>query len=796
MKSPSALALLLALTWTASAQESRIELHSHFSALLGTAKSFNIFLPEGYDHDSLHYPAVYLFRGHEREWANPTEDASRRGNIKTVADKLTSSGAIGKMILVMPGLSQPGTAEDFAYVSDELIPYIDSHFRTVPVRQKRGMDGFSYGGFDELQLLRRSPELFYTMGAYDGSFWVVDLGSFFAATTEAYWDLLRPMKFLIHSTPAGNYASNQQFLSILKSHGIDNGFDSLKVAPSSSHNWYYADLHMEQSLPLHWRHLLAGSQVLTARLVSPLAATTVSGDVRVQWSLQPRPSNLRTAIEYSRNRGFTWQELYATTDNDTSFLWDTRPFQDGTGYLLRVRALGDTSSGFAQMGGYFTLNNPGNALPEVGVLFPDSAVVLSGEQIIQWWADDADGDSLVISIDASADNGVTWSRLADVPNTGMYLWHTSAAPNSSTCRIRIRGTDAASSGEAISSPFALLNQRQSLRPALVEHLTGHADGDVAVHVVDSLLLTGHRYRVLFEDSVPGVKTYSIVDVDRGATVVLNAPVGAPHQEGPVFDGLRLLLNDCNPPRISEDSTRWISGGSTLVPDVSLPSFDPGTGLITGIPYVSDYIIQLFDHTVDTSSSLYGWPPALMNFSVWNRTESHRVEVLFTDLNGDRTIGQYDDLILIERDSLKSPFPTWELFFSGTSNPTLPSPGDIFLFKLLKPFTGMDVYEFRALPSGIVAVHSPAALAAFRLEQNFPNPFNPSTVVRYQVPSAGEVKLVVYDILGREVAVLVNETKVPGSYEVLFQARGLSSGVYFTRLAAGGSTQTRKMLLVR
>jgi len=85
---------------------------------------------------------------------------------------------------------------------------------------------------------------------------------------------------------------------------------------------------------------------------------------------------------------------------------------------------------------------------------------------------------------------------------------------------------------------------------------------------------------------------------------------------------------------------------------------------------------------------------------------------------------------------------------------------------------------------------------FALLQNYPNPFNPATVVSYQVPVAGKDQLVVYDMLGREVSVLVDEKKGPGSYEAKFDATGLSSGVYFYRMHAGDFVQARKLLLVR
>ena len=85
---------------------------------------------------------------------------------------------------------------------------------------------------------------------------------------------------------------------------------------------------------------------------------------------------------------------------------------------------------------------------------------------------------------------------------------------------------------------------------------------------------------------------------------------------------------------------------------------------------------------------------------------------------------------------------------------------------------------------------------FLLYQNYPNPFNSSTKIKYQVAKAVNVTLKVYDLLGREVAILVNEEKKPGVYEVEFNGSGLSSGVYFYKLNAGDFTQTKKLMLLK
>jgi len=85
---------------------------------------------------------------------------------------------------------------------------------------------------------------------------------------------------------------------------------------------------------------------------------------------------------------------------------------------------------------------------------------------------------------------------------------------------------------------------------------------------------------------------------------------------------------------------------------------------------------------------------------------------------------------------------------------------------------------------------------FSLLQNYPNPFNPSTAIRYQIPSQNHVTLKVYDVLGREVATLVNEEVKPGSYEVTWDATAFASGVYFYRLQTNDFVQTRKLVLLR
>ena len=102
----------------------------------------------------------------------------------------------------------------------------------------------------------------------------------------------------------------------------------------------------------------------------------------------------------------------------------------------------------------------------------------------------------------------------------------------------------------------------------------------------------------------------------------------------------------------------------------------------------------------------------------------------------------------------------------------------------------------AIPVGVVDEDAAQLPTNVQLIQNYPNPFNPETVIRYSIPKAEEVSLVVYNLIGEEVAHLINEQKPAGNYTVEWNASDFASGIYFYRLQAGDFVQTRKMVLLK
>ena len=128
--------------------------------------------------------------------------------------------------------------------------------------------------------------------------------------------------------------------------------------------------------------------------------------------------------------------------------------------------------------------------------------------------------------------------------------------------------------------------------------------------------------------------------------------------------------------------------------------------------------------------------------------------------------------------------------------------DVSALKIYKNylFAGCIFKGTRKLPLDLLGITSVKNVSQILkdpfLYQNYPNPFNPTTIIKYDVPKSSLVTIKVYDILGRIVKTLVNEEKIPGSYEVTFNAQNLSSGIYFYTIKAGDFVQAKKMILLK
>ena len=146
-------------------------------------------------------------------------------------------------------------------------------------------------------------------------------------------------------------------------------------------------------------------------------------------------------------------------------------------------------------------------------------------------------------------------------------------------------------------------------------------------------------------------------------------------------------------------------------------------------------------------------------------------------------------------SIASSIPATELEYREFSIPD--APGDMIFFRI-RDVADTTIYldsPGYEIPSTVDAEQNDLVYA-FSLSQNYPNPFNPSTEIRFSVPESQPITLAVYDITGRQVAVLVDDVKHTGWHKISFNASHLSSGLYVYQLRGLSTVQTKKMMLMK
>jgi len=122
-------------------------------------------------------------------------------------------------------------------------------------------------------------------------------------------------------------------------------------------------------------------------------------------------------------------------------------------------------------------------------------------------------------------------------------------------------------------------------------------------------------------------------------------------------------------------------------------------------------------------------------------------------------------------------------------------------EILNPYVFSDTTEYAVVRNYLMTVgvydgQANAVPSTLSLEQNYPNPFNPNTKIEYRLNESGNVKVSVFDLLGREVAVLINEEQPVGRYAVSWNAADMPSGMYICRLQSGNGSLVRRMLLLK
>ncbi len=561
----------------------------------------------------------------------------------------------------------------------------------------------------------------------------------------------------------------------------------------------------------HWPNISGslgqqgGDLAYRINLTSP-SSGVVSGSVPITWQYQGTDPNAKVLVECSSDRGTSWKPIAWNHPVGQQLMWNTTEFRDGVNYSLRIIAHNaDLSRYYYDVSDQrFTVNNPVNAQPELRLNFSFEGTTVRNPPLnISWVAEDADNPNLTVSLSyAFNPNGpFTQFHSGSFPaGPGSYAWDFTNQSNAPSYFLKVMASDGNSDTVLTSRSFGIDQERGHYPSNVFQHVAGNANADFLLQVVNPQQLTEHTYEMTFNVVHPdSAKQVNIRDLVTGMTVLPNHTF-RPNISTPLFDGLKLTIVD---KRTDIDTMRSKFNRHSLD---SLVDFR-WTGVLPTLPQTRvplDWFVA-FNSLELLPNGKYRFP----GDTVLNNQGRKVVVCPFYIRNVDSMQAGYgfvnnalvDSMWRPGRALLLRPQPPVgiqmsyqvNMNFTETLRPTF---GDTLWIYTQKAITAQDVFRFVADSNFVTGVGTDTGITGYELSNNYPNPFNPTTKIRYQLPRASNVSLKVFDILGREAATLVDEKQNQGTYIVEIHAANLASGVYFYRLQADGFVSVKKMLLLK
>ncbi|MDH5683652.1 MAG: T9SS type A sorting domain-containing protein [candidate division WOR-3 bacterium] len=555
-------------------------------------------------------------------------------------------------------------------------------------------------------------------------------------------------------------------------------------------------------------------------LFYPNGREYLSGIIPITWTATGSPEML-IDILLSPDLGKTWDSVAFALPNTGTYLWNTEEYPDGVRYILRITAQDTAGYGWDLSDSVFSINNPGNAPPEVEIFSPvDDSV--TGDYIIRWFARDPEfRDSLNIDIYFRQENRPWEPVTINEPNDREFLWQSSRCPNGpSWIKISTHDEEYETNDSAI---CYLYNTISSGTPRLWEGITDLISLNFYIHRPE--LINGHEYELTFlrpsyipYDPLPGyhyyypVYRYEITDLATGNCVLDDYSLLNGYQ----FDSVFFSIRDFSP----------------LVDGFSLET--RSLGLIDPSHFIYDSILTL----IYPQDSIMAWSSPNNSFGRWAFRGSILCLAWTNHPSGGLTLNVYDEDYniyipykpFIDRvDSMVDYGDGWcfldrPLSTSGQPSETLrmgvdrciylsgayiffrrrfgpvtirPEIGDTWFVYPTNIHPPVDSNKFRFTPVAIKEFISPAR--SF-LKVN-PTIFAKSSTVSYTLNRHAKVTLEVYDALGRKINTLLNDFQSIGQYNITWSGKDqkgnkVSNGTYFYVLKIGDEVFTKKVVLIR
>lgn len=541
-----------------------------------------------------------------------------------------------------------------------------------------------------------------------------------------------------------------------------------------------------------------------------------SGIITLNWAYTGLSPDAKLFIEISSNSGGTWLAVEENLPTNGSYSLQSENYLDGKNYLVRLVAYNPsdrTKYYYKVVPEKFTINNAVNAQPEIQVITDFENLTVSRLPFtFEFNCEDADNNILNYSLyyqiaDDSAFIPVTLHRQVDAGINQIVLPEGNL-PNRSTYKLKFVLSDGIVDTSITTAQFSIERDAGFYPESAVFHKSGFSDAVLRPAIVDHRGINyGSEYEITFSH-LPQKDSVGFVSVKNLTTgsLLLDREKLSPFGSTTPFENIYLDIFD-EATRINYSQTGFTDTLLNYYFSIQLPVTIGNPSYWRKTP--EDWIL-VFNSLDTNSQGNYLYPadtlinqssnPVLTPFRLWSLSHGTKGKALVYEPASTRN-GKWDkgESIILRPTFLQHNLDlTWQINFSFPAD-IAPAQGDTLFISTIKGLSPADTFIFRADSNFILTSINGNSLVPISnaLYNNYPNPFNPTTAIKFTLINNANVELRVYDILGREVRNLLSGEVTSGEHTVQFDASYLASGVYIYQLKVNGSIlQTRKMLLLR